>query len=222
MAELSKLCGYDRSEYDKLANRIKSAFRKHYMPDGEFKEVALSELITLASCGFFNEDELPCIMERIKKSFEADENLITFGVHGIKMMSELMCRNGYGQLLFDILINDKGLGYAKNVNDGHTGLAERFDYAVNSIFSLNHHFFCMVDTFLYRRLAGIMVNDIASGDIVISPLFIKGINNLSAEFCGIKVTYDKQRLTTISPYKFRLIYKDRDMFLQAGTHSIIR
>lgn len=219
MAELSALCGYDRSEYDKLAERIKTAFRKRYMQNGSFEEICPSELITLAARGFFNEDEMPGIMNRIAESFRKENMLITFGVHGIKMMSELMCEHGLGELLFDVIVNADGPGYAKNVKDGLTGLSERFDYAEDGIFSLNHHFFCMVDTFFYRRLAGIMVNDFASGDIVISPLFVKGINRLSAEFRGIKVGYDEKELRISSPYAFRF---GKDKLLPAGEYTFNR
>ena len=189
------------------------------MQNGSFEEVCPSELITLAARGFFNEDEMPGIMNRIAENFRKENMLITFGVHGIKMMSELMCEHGLGEVLFDVIVNADGPGYAKNVKDGLTGLSERFDYAVDGIFSLNHHFFCVVDTFFYRRLAGIMVNDFASGDIVISPLFVKGINRLSAEFRGIKVGYDEKELRISSPYAFRF---GKDKLLPAGEYTFTR
>ena len=143
------------------------------------------------------------------------------------MMSELLCEHGYGQLLFDVLTNANGLGYAKNAVDGLTALTERFDYAregypEDGMVSMNHHFFCMVDTFFYRRLAGIMVNDFASGDIVISPLFVKGINRLSAEFCKIKLSYDEREIRISSPYDFKLILGGETKNLAAGEYVFSR
>ena len=70
--------------------------------------------------------------------------------------------------------------------------------------SLNHHFFGTIDTFFYRRLAGIQFNDKRSGDVVIDPLFVRGINTLSAEFCGIRVSYDADVLRVESPCAFTL------------------
>lgn len=152
-----------------------------------------------------------------------DNNLITFGVHGIKMISELLCENGYGQYLFDMLTNAEGLGYAKNAVDGLTALPERFDYASEGgIFSMNHHFFCMVDTYFYRRLAGIMVNDFASGDIVVSPLFVKGINRLNAKFCNISVSYDESQIKISSPFGFKLILGGKTQILPAGDYTFSR
>lgn len=227
MAELSEICGYDRTPYDQLAQKIKTVFRKRYMPDGKFEEVSASELITLAARGFFEENELPEVIERIVGHFRDDDYLITFGVHGIKMMSELLCEHGYGQLLFDVLTNTDGPGYAKNAVDGLTALTECFDYArdgypEDGMVSMNHHFFCMVDTYFYRRLAGIMVNDFASGDIVISPLFVKGINKLSAAFCKIKVSYDEFEIRISSPYSFRLILGGDTRDLAAGDYVFSR
>ena len=227
MAELSELCGYDRTKYDQLAEKIKAAFRQRYMPDGKFEEVSISELIVLAARGFFEEKELPEIIERIVRCFKDDNYLITFGVHGIKMMSELLCEHGYGQLLFDVLTNANGLGYAKNAVDGLTALTERFDYAregypEDGMVSMNHHFFCMVDTFFYRRLAGIMVNDFASGDIVISPLFVKGINRLNAKFRNIEVSYDEHEIRISSPYGFKLILGGETRNLAAGEYVFSR
>lgn len=227
MAELSELCGYDRAPYDMLAEKIRTAFRTRYMPDGKFEEISASELITLAARGFFEENELPEIIERIVGHLKKDGYLITFGVHGIKMMSELLCEHGYGQLLFDVLTNADGLGYAKNALDGLTALTERFDYAREGrpeygMFSMNHHFFCMVDTYFYRRLAGIMINDFASGDIVISPLFVKGINKLSAELCKIKVSYDEFEIRISSPYNFKLVLEGETKDLTAGNYVFSR
>ena len=202
MAELSEKAGYPRERYDEIAAKIRKAFRERYMKDGRFEEVSLSELIVLAARGFFDDSELPGIIDRIAKSFEENKKLITFGVHGIKMMSDLLCDNGYSQLLFDVVTNPDGPGYAKNVLDGLSCLTERFDYFVDGIFSLNHHFFCMVDTFFYRRLAGIRINDFASGDIVIAPDFVKGIDSLCATLRGITVSYDKTALKIESPYPF--------------------
>lgn len=227
MAELSELCGYDRTPYDRLAEKIKTAFRTRYMPNGEFKEMNATELITLAARGFFEEYEIPEILERIAKRFEDDNYLITFGVHGIKMMADLMCQYGYGQLLFDVLVNTDGLGYAKNALDGLTALPERFDYAreghpEDGMVSMNHHFFCMVDTYLYRHLAGIKINDMASGDIEVSPLFVKGINNLKAEFCGIKVSYDEREIGISSPYNFKFVLDGKTKDLTAGDYVFSR
>ncbi|MEE1026860.1 MAG: hypothetical protein U0L55_07640, partial [Acutalibacteraceae bacterium] len=232
MAELSELAGYDRTPYDALSKKIKTAFRNRYMPNGEFKEVSNTELITLGARGFFEEDEMPGILERIAESFKKDNYLITFGVHGIKMMWDFLADNGYTDLLFKVLINADGLGYAKNAVDGLTALPERFDYSVeynptpdtvnSGMVSMNHHFFSMVDTFLFRRLAGIMVNDFASGDIVISPLFVDEIKTLKAEFCGIKVAYDEKEIKINSPFGFKLVLGDETKTLSAGEYSISR
>ncbi len=227
MAELSELCGYDRSAYDEKAARLRSAFRARYMPNGHFEEISTSELITLAARGFFDENELPEVIERIVKRFEADNKLITFGVHGIKMMLELLCDNGYGQLVYDIITNTNGLGYAKNALDGLTALPERFDYArdghpEDGMMSMNHHFFSMVDTFFYRRLAGIMINDLAKGDIVISPMFVNGIDRLSAKLRGIEVSYDEKELRISSPYDFTLMLGSESRKMPAGRHRICR
>ena len=232
MAELSEIAGYDRTPYDILSKKIKTAFRNRYMPKGEFKEVSNAELITLGARGFFEESEMPGILERIAESFKKDNYLITFGVHGIKMMWDFLADKGYADMLFKVLINADGLGYAKNASDGLTALPERFDYSVeynptpdtvnSGMVSMNHHFFSMVDTFLFRRLAGIMVNDFASGNIVISPLFVNEIKTLKAEFCGIKVSYDEKEIRINSPFDFKLVLANETKFLSAGEHRIYR
>lgn len=222
MAELSEIAGFDRSEYDKISKKIKSAFRARYMKDNTFEEVSVTELITLAARRFFTEEEIPAVVERIVKHIEDDNHLITFGVHGLKMIFDLLSDHGYDQLLFDTVTNANGLGYAKNVLDGMTCLAERFDWEGNGIFSCNHHFFSMISTWFFRSLAGIKINDFASNDIVISPSFVNGINTLSAEFVGIKVSYDKTNIHIHSPYRFKLVYNGKETIMTAGDYSIAR
>lgn len=228
MAELSELCGYPRDVYDAESSKIRAAFRKRYMPDGVFKEKSAAELITLAAQGFFDKSEMPEIINRIVKSIENDNKIITFGVHGLKMMFKLLCDNGYGEFLYDVVTNTNGPGYAKNALDGLTALPERFDcqsregHPEDGMMSMNHHFFCMVDTYFYRCLAGIMINDFATGDIVISPMFVSGINKLSAKLRGIEVYYDQTQLKITSPYAFKLILDNKTTLMPAGTHTINR
>lgn len=80
----------------------------------------------------------------------------------------------------------------------------------------------MVDTFFYRRLAGIMINDLAKGDIVISPLFVNGIGRLSAKLRGIEVSYDENELRISSPYDFTLMLGGESRRMPAGNHRICR
>lgn len=227
MAKLSERCGYDYAEYERESQRIRSAFRKRYMRNGKFEEVSVTELIALATHGFFDENELSDIADRVAKHLENDGKLITFGVHGIKMMADLLCDNGYGKLLYDVIVNPNGPGYAKNALDGLTALPERFDYAregheEDGNVSMNHHFFCMVDTFFYRRLAEIMINDFALGDIVISPMFVDGVNKLKAKLCGIEVSYDEKELKINSPYAFKLVLGKDTKSMEAGSYTVKR
>ena len=67
-----------------------------------------------------------------------------------------------------------------------------------------------------------MVNDFASGNIVISPLFVNEIKTLKAEFCGIKVSYDEKEIRINSPFDFKLVLANETKFLSAGEYRIYR
>ena len=219
MAELADATGRDSSAYVELADKIKKDFRDKYIVDGKYKAEHISEYITAAYVGFLNAEETDATVEKIIEMVKADEMAITFGTHGNRMFYDLLSEHGYQQFVFDVLTNDKKLGFAQQVKDGMTTLAERYAYKTQSIMSLNHHYLSHVDTWFYKWIAGIKINGFGYDDVVIEPCFVNGIDLVKASLHGIKVEYDKTRIKIDSPYPFTLKLNNYEKHYDSGKYE---
>lgn len=219
MAELAYATGRDATSYREVGEKIKSEFRKKYIVNGEYKAEHITEYILSASVGFLTEDEERKAVERVVEMVKADGMAITFGTHGNRMFYDLLSEHGYQQFVFDVLTNDKKLGFAQQVKDGMTTLAERYAYATQAIMSLNHHYLSHVDTWFYKWIAGIKINGFGYNDVVIEPSFVDGIGNVKANLHGIKVEYDKNSIKIDSPYAFTLKLKNSVKHLNMGKYK---
>ena len=219
MEELADATDRDSTQYRELAENIKNEFREKYVKNGEFNGNHITEYILSASVGFLTEDEERKAVERVVEMVKADGMAITFGTHGNRMFYDLLSEHGYQQFVFDVLTNDKKLGFAQQVKDGMTTLAERYAYATQAIMSLNHHYLSHVDTWLYKWIAGIKINGFGYDDVVIEPSFVNGIGNVKANLHGIKVEYDKNSTKIDSPYAFTLKLKNSVKHLNMGKYK---
>ena len=219
MAELADATDRDSTQYRELAENIKNEFREKYVKNGEFNGNHITEYILSASVGFLTEDEERKAVERVVEMVKADGMAITFGTHGNRMFYDLLSEHGYQQFVFDVLTNDKKLGFAQQVKDGMTTLAERYAYATQAIMSLNHHYLSHVDTWFYKWIAGIKINGFGYNDVVIEPSFVDGIGNVKANLHGIKVEYDKNSIKIDSPYAFTLKLKNSVKHLNMGKYE---
>ena len=158
-------------------------------------------------------------VKKIIEMVKEDGTAITFGTHGNRMFYDLLSEHGYQQFVFDVLTNDKKLGFAQQVKDGMTTLAERYAYAAQDIMSLNHHYLSHVDTWFYKWIAGIKINGFGYNDVVIEPSFVDGIGHVKANLHGIKVEYDKNSIKIDSPYAFTLKLKNSVKHLNMGKYE---
>lgn len=204
MLEMAEALGKDTCKYRKLAENIKVEYRNKYVANGKIIGLHISEFILPVYGGILEKDEIPAALEQIVCMIKADNMAFTFGVHGLRMIFDILSTGGYAQIVYDVLINDKVLGYARNITLGYDTVPERFDWEKNGIFSLNHHFFSMVAAWFYKWVAGIQMNGFGYSDVIISPVKIKGIDSFNAEHHGINVCLKDAVITVNSPYAFTL------------------
>ena len=219
MASLADATDRDSTKYRELAENIKNEFREKYVKNGELNGNHITEYILSASVGFLTEDEEKKAVEKVVEMVKADNMAITFGVHGNRMFFDLLSKYGYQQFIYEVLMNDKVLGYAYQVKEGLKTLPEVFTYETNRVMSHNHHFFSPVDMWFYKWIAGIKINGFGYNDVVIEPSFVDGIGNVKANLHGIKVEYDKNSIKIDSPYAFTLKLKNSVKHLNMGKYE---
>ena len=217
--EMAEVIGEDAKCYAELANNIKQSFRAKYVSCGKMTANHISELIIPAYVGLLEGDEIRDAVERISSEIENSGYAFTFGVLGLRMVFDLLCENGKGQLIYDTVVNDKVFGYAQNVQNGFKTLPEFFNPEHSLLLSHNHHFFAMVDSWFYKWIAGIRYEDFGERNLVINPLLLKDIKQFSANVHGVKVDYCDGRLTVDSPKPFTLIQGGNETKYTWGHYS---
>ena len=198
MAEMAAATGRDDAPYLTLAERIKADFRKKYVRDGILTDEHQAAFAAALFSKMLDEEEIPAAARMLAERIAAAGYHFVCGVHGLRMIFDVLSENGYTQVLFDTVVNPEYPGYGHTVKSGLTTLPEWFNYGA----SQNHHFRSMVDAWFYKYLAGIKFCGFGPDEVEIAPVFVAGITRLAAEVKGIKVSYDSERITVQSPAAF--------------------
>lgn len=218
MAELAAATGREDKPFLELAQNIKRSFRDAYVENGRITvnhETAISMTIF---AGLLNEDE--CIKEAARLNDIIKTNGYAFigGTLEIRTVFDVLSKYGYAQTLFETLVNDKVPGFAKMVKTGNGTIAE----GLNAKHSLNHYFMCQPVSWCYKALAGVNFKGFGFDNIIISPRFVKGIDEVEAEILGIKVGYYSEKVTVSSPYDFTFVMNGKIEKCEAGVYTFTR
>lgn len=218
MNQLALALGKDNTQYIALMNDIRCAYREKYVVDGKIQGKHISEFILPAYVGILDDDEIPYAVKTIADMIADDGFAFTFGCHGLRMIFDVLSENGYANLVYKVLTNDKALGYARNIRLGYDTVPERFDWERDGIYSLNHHFFACAAVWFYKYVAGIRINGFGYDDIEISPIHVDGIDSFDCSLHGIRVSLENRVITVSSPYPFSLSYGAESRKCDAGEH----
>lgn len=220
MAEMATALGKDVKNYLTLAEEIKKEYREKYVEDGRVKSDNFTAIVCSAYAGMLEESEIKKELERGIDIVKKNGKGFTSGTHGYMMMFDVLTKYGFVQDLFDIIVDPSVPGYAKSVSEGYTTIPEIFSHIES--YSRNHQFKAMINSWMFRFLAGVDVNGFGFDDVVIEPYFVKGIDTLSATVIGVSVSYDKNSFTVESPYDFTLKLFKKEQKLKAGKYTFDR
>jgi alpha-L-rhamnosidase len=226
MAEMAEATGRDASPYLVLADEIKSEFRNKFIIGGKLNSDIDTAVALSLFVGMYEKGEEQAEADRLAKNITDNGKRLFCGIHGARTIFDMLTKFGYTQLAFDVVINDKYPGYAASVKAGIDSLPETFRFArmyrPGGFLSLNHHFFSHIGAWFYKTLAGIIINGFGFEDIVIEPIFVKGINELTAEYHGIKVSYNSKTVKVSSPYPFTFKLNGNTTSCQNGEYEFGR
>ncbi len=218
MAEMAENTDRDPAQFLQLAGKIKADFRDKYVKDGHVTYRGQTAIAAAIYGEFLEAAELETAVNDLKTLLQENDYRFLLGAHGLNMIFDALSEHGQSQVLFDTVTNPKYEGYAKCIQAGLTTLPESF-YMDSS---LNHHFFSPVDAWFYKHLAGIKLEGLTGGKVVIQPKFVDGINHLKANFKQIQVAYTPEKLEVVCPYDFTLVLGRTTQELKAGTYSFAR
>ncbi len=108
----------------------------------------------------------------LKDIIERHSNHISTGIVGARYIFEVLAKFNYEDIAYKMITKDTYPGWGYMIKEGATTLWERWEYLDgNAMNSHNHHMFGTVDSFFYKVLAGINVDEDNPGfrNIIIKP-----------------------------------------------------
>lgn len=226
MAEMAEATGRDAAPYLVLADEIKAEFRNKFIIDGKLTSDIDTAISISLFAGMYEKSEEQAEADRLAKNITDNDKRLFCGIHGARTIFDMLTKFGYTQLALDVVINDKYPGYAASVKAGLDTLPESFRFATkyrpDGFLSLNHHFFSHICAWFYKTLAGIRINGFGFEDVVIEPVFVEGISELTAESHGIKVSYNSKAVKVSSPYPFTFKQGGNTTSYQSGDYEFQR
>lgn len=200
LVNTGKLLGEDVSEYEELLKKIKKAFHENFMENGlpcmskigtlreekNHEEQPVIKAITqtsvsIALCyGLYEGEEerqklADCLVDLIHKN---DDRLAT-GFLGTPHILHALSENGYNDVAYTLLLQEKMPSWLYSVKHGATTMWERWNcinedgsFSNVSMTSFNHYAYGAVADWLYGNAAGIKILPDGAGysHISISPI----------------------------------------------------
>ncbi len=122
------------------------------------------------------------ILNALIYSIEVDwDKHFNVGILGMKYVPEVLAKYGYIELAYQALTQETYPSFGYMVKEGATTLWERWEKLTGpGMNSHNHHMFGSIDSWLYRRLAGVDVVEPGFRKFIVKPPLINGLNHASA------------------------------------------
>lgn len=207
-----EILGEDSYYYKKLAEKIKSAYRKNFIHNNTIGSEGQLDYAVCIYCGLLTpEEEITAAAELNRLVVENDYH-IDCGVTGIKAIFTALSKHGYDKTLYKTVTNPTYPSYAYWINQGATTLCENWEMTS----SLNHHMFSEVDHWFYKYLAGIQLRP---QGLLIEPHFI-GLKRLHAIHRQIEIFYDLEKIKITSPVEFDLNLNGKTKHFSKGEYEI--
>ena len=213
LVKAGKLLGKDMSEYEELYRHILDAFHDNFIENGlpcmskhislrdekNRKEQAIIKPITQTTLAMIlhfhlyrGEDERKSMADCLAKIIHENGDRINTGFVGTPYILHALSENGYTDLAYTLLLQEKMPSWLYSVNHGATTMWERWNcinedgsFSSVSMTSFNHYAYGAVADWLYGVWAGI--NSLPDGagykHIALAP---KPSKNLGFVNCRIK------------------------------------
>lgn len=170
VAKIAKILGYDdeAAEYQKLSDRVADAYRSVFTDgNGKLKQEFQTAYVLPLYLNMFQGEEKKRAVENLVRLVEQSQYCIGTGFPGTPYILFALCDNGYQDVAYKMLLNQKCPSWLYEVKMGATTIWERWDGldengvcpigddGTDLMISYNHYASGAVGDFLYRRVAGI-------------------------------------------------------------------
>ena len=180
-----RVLGKDVSYYEELLKNVKKAFRKRFMKDGlpviypkadAFDKRRTVKADTQTACAMIlcfdlcEEDERQALTEHLVELIRASDGLMTTGFLGTPCLLHALSRNGYHDVAYDLLLEERAPSWLFSVKQGATTVWEHWDSIKSDgsfwspdMNSFNHYAYGSVFDWIFEYAGGISILDGGEG-----------------------------------------------------------
>ncbi|WP_449462296.1 family 78 glycoside hydrolase catalytic domain [Tardisphaera miroshnichenkoae] len=161
---LSKIAGAlgkdeDGKRYEEAARGVAEAFNRRFFNKDRYGQGSQTSDALALYAGIAADPEAVKKHLIYDVEVEHDKHLST-GIIGTRYLFDALCQAGRGDLAYDVITQTSYPGYGYMIREGATTLWERWELLTGTAMnSHNHIMFGSVDSWLYRRVAGINVDE---------------------------------------------------------------
>ena len=194
VVKAGKILGKDVSDYEKLLENIKTAFRKAFMKDGlpviypkadAFDQRRPVKADTQTACAMIlcfelcEEQEREALAAHLVELIKQNDGLMTTGFLGTPLLLHALSRNGYQDVAYSLLLEERAPSWLFSVKQGATTVWEHWDsikedgnFWSPDMNSFNHYAYGSVFDWIFEYVGGISVNDGGAGysHVTIAPV----------------------------------------------------
>ncbi|MFK7806830.1 MAG: alpha-L-rhamnosidase C-terminal domain-containing protein, partial [Saprospiraceae bacterium] len=167
----------DAIHYQKMLSKIKTAFQKEFLTSSGRLSPHSQTAYTLAlAFDLLPEDKRPLATEYLVKDIKARKYHLSTGFLGTPHLCHALSSNGYTNIAYKLLFQEKYPSWLYPVTKGATTIWERWDgikpdgsFQDVKMNSFNHYAYGAIGDWMYRVLAGIEAGEPGYKHIVIQP-----------------------------------------------------
>ena len=172
----------DAARYEKLAAEVRTAFNARFFhrDTGQYDTGSQTAQAMPLVLGLVEPDQCASVLETLVRSIRANGNRVTAGDVGFMYVVRALTDAGRSDVLYDMVTQTNGPGYANQLRKGATTLTEAWDANPNS--SHNHCMLGHAEEWFYTGLAGIRPDPSAPGfkRFVIQPAVVGNLTWVKA------------------------------------------
>lgn len=149
---------------------------------GAYEDNSQTVLLWMLKLGFYNSDDMKNEALRLLVKDIKKRGTLSVGFLGCNIILPVLSENGYGDVAYDLLLNDKMPSWLFEVKSGATTVWERWNsfsekdgFGDSEMNSFNHFAYGSVVEWMYEYMAGIRTKK-GSGfrEIILKPVFDTG------------------------------------------------
>lgn len=226
VGQVAKILGKPYEKYERKHQRIVNKIRKTYKTYNTQTECVLALYFDIAT----NKQE---VANQLAKMIRDNDTRLTTGFVGTPFLLHALSQNGYSELAYDLLLQDKFPSWLYSVKQGATTIWEHWDgknekgeFWSRDMNSFNHYAYGSVADWVYEVGCGITPLKAGFEMAQIAPIPTNKLDSLGARLKTkhgeiISKWYHqngKIRYEITTPVDSRIIIEGREHIVKAGTY----